>query len=144
VNAKPPFEGIEAAGWRLTYNDTPLHEPFWFELGHVSDIADTSIGIVTQKDGTVFDVVPGSPAYDAGLGPHMTILAVNGHTYSADALNESIAHPPNGKITVVVRNFDSVEIRELQYAGGLRYPHLEPIPGTHDFLSEILAPRYSK
>jgi predicted metalloprotease with PDZ domain len=144
VNPKPPFEGIEAAGWRITYNDTPLHEPFWFELLPFGVIADTSIGVVTEKDGTIFDVGPGSPAYDAGLGPHMMILAVNGHIYSADALNEAIARPPNGKITLIVRNFDSVEVRELKYAGGLRYPHLEQIPGKHDFLSEILAPRESK
>ena len=128
----------------MTYNDTPLHEPFWFELGPISDIADTSIGIVTLKDGTVFDVVPGSPAYDAGLGPHMTILAVNGHVYSANSLNDAITHPPNGKITLIMRNFDSVEIHELKYAGGLRYSHLERIPGTRDFLSEILAPRNYK
>jgi predicted metalloprotease with PDZ domain len=85
-----------------------------------------------------------SPAYDAGLGPHMTILVVNGHTYSSDALNDAIAHPPNGKITLIFRNFDSVEIREPKYAGGLRYPHLEQISGAHDFLSDILAPRFSK
>lgn len=30
------------------------------------------------------------------------------------------------------------------YAGGLRYPHLERIPGGHDYLSEILAPRSDK
>ncbi len=62
------------------------------------------------KDGTISDVLPGTPAYDAGLGPHMTILAVDGRVYSADVLNESIAHPRNGKISVIVRNFDSVEI----------------------------------
>lgn len=141
VNPKPPIEGIEAAGWRITYNDTPLHEPFWFELLPFDVLARNSIGIVTQKDGKIFDVLPGSPAYDAGLGPQMTILAVNGHIYSAEALTDAIAHPPNGKITFIVRNFGSVEIRDLKYAGGLRYPHLERIPGTHDVLSEILAPR---
>jgi hypothetical protein len=74
----------------------------------------------------------------------MTILAVNGRVYSSDVLNESIAHPRNGKISLVVRNFDSVESREIQYAGGLRYPHLERIPGSHDYLSEILEPRSYK
>ena len=74
----------------------------------------------------------------------MTILAVDGHVYSAGALNEAIAHPQNGKISLVVRNFDSVETHEIQYAGGVRYPHLEPIPGSHDYLSEILAPRSYK
>jgi hypothetical protein len=71
----------------------------------------------------------------------MKIAAVDGHAYSAGVLNEAIAHPGNGKITVIVRNFDSVETREIQYAGGLRYPHLERIAGTHDYLSEMLQPR---
>ena len=71
----------------------------------------------------------------------MTIMAVDGHVYSQDALNEAIAHPRNGKIALVVRNFDSVETREISYAGGLRYPHLERIPDTHDYLTEIFEPR---
>ena len=29
----------------------------------------------------------------------------------------------------------------LDYRGGLRYPHLEPIPGARPRLDEILAPR---
>jgi hypothetical protein len=42
---------------------------------------------------------------------------------------------------LIVRNFDSVETRELKYTGGLHYPHLERIPGTEDVLSKILAPQ---
>jgi hypothetical protein len=71
----------------------------------------------------------------------MTILSVNGQVYSTEALNESIAHPQNGKISLLVRNFDSVQSREIHYIGGVRYPHLERIPGSHDYLSEILEPR---
>jgi predicted metalloprotease with PDZ domain len=141
VNSKPPTEGLEAAGWRLVYNATPNNEPFYADLLPMSYSGDYSIGISVRKDGTIFDVIAGTPAYDAGLGPNMTILAVDGRAYSADALNESIARPKNGRISVIVRNFDSVETHEIQYAGGVRYPHLERIPGSHDYLSEILAPR---
>jgi hypothetical protein len=74
----------------------------------------------------------------------MTILAVDGRAYSRDVLNESIAHPKNSKVALIVRNFDSVESREIQYTGGVRYPHLERLPGSHDYLSEILAPRNYK
>jgi predicted metalloprotease with PDZ domain len=138
VNNKPPTDGLEAAGWRLVYNATPNVDRFVvpgpFDLSH-------SIGMGLTKDGAITDVLPGSPAYDAGLGPHMTVLAVDGRVYSADVISESIAHPRNGRITLIVRNFGSVETREIQYAGGLRFPHLERIPGSHDYLSEILAPR---
>lgn len=141
VNSKPPTDGLEAAGWRLTYNATPNNEPFFSDLLPIGYYGDYSVGITVKKDGTIFDVFAGTPGYDAGLGPNMTILAVDGRVYSAAALNEAIAHPRNGKISLVVRNFDSVETREIQYAGGVRFPHLEPIPGSHDYLSEILAPR---
>jgi predicted metalloprotease with PDZ domain len=145
VNSKPPTDGFEAAGWRLVYNATPNNEPFFGEAASAPDVyASYSIGIDVKKDGTIVDVLPETPAYDAGLGPNMTILAVDGRVYSADVLSESIAHPRSGKISVIVRNFDSVESREIQYAGGLRHPHLERIPGTHDYLSEILEPQTYK
>jgi hypothetical protein len=34
-----------------------------------------------------------------------------------------------------------VQAYVIHYAGGVKYPHLERIPGTHDYLSEILAPK---
>ncbi len=146
VNNQPPTDGLEAAGWRLVYNATPNNEPFYAGTSPAAPSyhAEYSIGIALAKDGAITDVLPGTPAYDAGLGPQMTILAVDGRIYSADALNASIAHPQNGKIAFIVRNFDAVETREIQYAGGLRYPHLERIPGSHDYLSEILAPKSLK
>lgn len=138
VNPKPMYEGIEAAGWRITYNDTPLPEPFYAEMISAGVLAGHSIGLATAKDGSIFDITIGSPADKAGLAPKMKILAVNGRMYSGDGLNDAIAHPKDGKITLIVQNFDSVEIREIKYSGGMRYPHLERIPGTHDYLSEIL------
>ena len=141
VNSKPPTDGIEAAGWRVVYNATPNNERFDSEILPISYFGEYSVGMDLKKDGTIVDVFPGTPAYEAGLGPHMTLVAVDGHVYSDDALNESIAHPRNGKISLIVRNFDSVESHEIQYSGGVRYPHLERIPGSHDYLSEILEPR---
>lgn len=141
VNRNPPTDGLEASGWRLVYSATPNNEPFYVDLLPISYYGDYSIGISVKKDGTIFDVLADTPAYEAGLGPNMTILAVDGHVYSANVLNESIAHPRNGTISLVVRNFDSVESRDIHYAGGVRFPHLERIPGSHDYLSEILEAR---
>jgi predicted metalloprotease with PDZ domain len=137
VNPLPPTDGIEAAGWRVVYNATPNHKIFG------SDVypAWASVGLNARKDGTIFEVYPGTPAYAAGLGPNMKIMAVDGHSFSAEAMDEAIAHPVDGKITLLVRNFDTVETREIAYAGGLRYPHLERIAGRQDYLGEILTAR---
>ncbi len=139
VNANPPTEGLEAAGWRIVYNSTPSAAPFVPAINPIEYYGSYSVGMDVEKDGSIFDVWQGSPAYAAGLGPSMKILAVNGRAYSADALNDAITHPQDGKITIMARNFDSVQTYEIHYAGGVRYPHLERIPGTHDYLSDILA-----
>jgi len=144
VNSKPPTDGLEAAGWRLIYNPTPNNDPFYSDLLPFSYNGEYSIGMSVKKDGTLFEVLTGTPAYEAGLGPNMTILAVDGQVYSADVLNESIAHAQNGKISLLVRNFNSVEAHQIQYSGGVRYPHLERIPGSRDYLSEIFEPRSYK
>ena len=141
VNSQPPTDGLEAAGWRLVYNATPNNEPFYAQIMPFSYFGWYSIGIDVLKDGTIYDVLPGSEAYNAGLGPQMKILATDGRAYSGDALNDAIAHPRDGRISMILRNFDSIESREIQYAGGVRHPHLERIPGSHDYLSEILEPR---
>jgi predicted metalloprotease with PDZ domain len=139
VDSKPATGGLEAAGWRLVYNDTPMPETFWqLEENPVAYFGWYSIGLNVRKDDSISDVLEGSPAWEAGLGPQMKILAVDGRAYSPDVLNEAIAHPPDGKISLVIRNFNTVETREIHYAGGVRYPHLERIPGSHDYLSEIL------
>lgn len=144
INSQPPTDGLEAAGWRLVYNSTPNRDFFFSVILPIGYDGDSSIGMSVKKDASILDVLPGTPAYDAGLGPDMSVVSVDGQAYSPDALDEAIAHPPNGKISLMIRNFDTVESREIHYSGGVRYPHLERIPGSHDYLSEILAPRASK
>jgi predicted metalloprotease with PDZ domain len=140
VNNKPPVEGLEAAGWRLVYNATPNDEPTYGSHPPLLRAA-YSLGLDVSASGNLVDVYPGTPAYASGLGPHMTILAVDGKAFSFDALNNAIARPSHGKVTLIIRNFESVETHEIPYAGGIMSPHLERMPGTHDYLTEILAAR---
>jgi predicted metalloprotease with PDZ domain len=143
VNNKPPVEGLEAAGWRLVYNASANEDPTYGSHPALMRAA-YSLGLDVLGTGTIRDVYPGTPAYAAGLGPHMTILSVDGHAFSTDVLNEAIAHPRDGRLSLIVRNFNSVATYEIQYAGGLRIPHLERIPGTTDYLTEMLAARAYK
>jgi predicted metalloprotease with PDZ domain len=141
VKEAPPTEGIEAAGWRLVYTDVPNADKFAAGRVRQEGNQSASIGATVRTDGTIDDVMTGSPAYEAGLGPHMSIVAVDGQAFSIDRLAAAIAHPSGGRILLTVKNFDSIQTREIPYAGGLRYAHLEAIPGRPDLLSEILKPR---
>lgn len=140
VNPEPAVSALAKAGWRLVYNDTPSLDRFWM-TDDPRRQQMYSIGLQLAADNSVADVLLGSPAYGAGLGPRMVITAVNGETFTIDRLLAAIAHPVNGKVTLVVRNFSSVQTVTIDYAGGLRYPHLERIPDSPDHLTDILKPR---
>jgi predicted metalloprotease with PDZ domain len=139
VNPKPNVNALEQAGWRLIYNATPngygaLRE----RTGHTID-ASFSLGFWAKGDGTVTDVVYGTPADLAGLTPQMKITSVNGHTFSDDALHDAIrAKTP---ITLAAEQGTSSVTLRIDYTGGERYPHLERIAGTPDLLTDILRPR---
>ena len=141
VNDQPPTDGLQSAGWRIVYNSTPNTARFDSDVNPIEYYGSFSIGMNVDKDGSLYDVWPGKPAYAAGLGPRMTILAVNGRAYSASVLDDAIAHPVDGKISIVARNFNAVETYVIDYGGGVKFPHLERIPDTRDYLSDILAPK---
>ena len=84
VRAKTPVEGIEAAGWNLTWITKPTGPIKRREKEFEETVATWSAGISVDKDNEIVDVVVGSPADRAGLVPGMKILAINARTYSSD------------------------------------------------------------
>lgn len=140
VNPELAVSALTRAGWRVVYNETPSRDRFW--MGEDPRRQQMySVGLLLGGDGTIADVLPGSPAYAAGLGPQMAITAVNGESYTLERLLDAIAHPANGRIALVVKNFSTVATLTIEYAGGLRYPHIERIENTPDHLSDVLKPR---
>ena len=61
---------------------------------------------------------------------------------SGEVVTEAIVHAEKNteQIHFVVKKDGSVFNLDVDYHGGLRYPHLERIPGTPDRLDAILAP----
>jgi predicted metalloprotease with PDZ domain len=140
VAPKTPSEAIENAGWKLIYNEEPneiqLNEA---EVYHMADLT-TLIGLIVRDDGTVVDVMHGGPAYDAGVGPGMKIVATEGRQFSIEALKQAIDAAKGGTtpIRMLIANGPQVETYAVDYHGGVQYPHLVRENGQPDYLSEIL------
>ena len=142
MTPRAPLDGLAKGGWRLVYNDKPNE---YLRINETAarqiDVA-YSIGLrLRADDGVVGDVLLGSPADKAGVGPGMQILAVNGVRFTGDALHDAIRNSKNasGPLSLEIQNDDVVKTVQLDYRGGTREPHLERDMSTPDVLGQILA-----
>ncbi len=133
--------GLEAAGWRLVYKDEPnaLAKARAKDNGGGADFT-YSLGLSLGKDGGVNDVRWDGPAFNAGVGSGMTVVAINDIAYSKEAMEDAIkaAKTDKAPIRLLVKEFDRFRTLQVDYHDGLRYPHLERIEGTTDYLTPIL------
>jgi predicted metalloprotease with PDZ domain/uncharacterized membrane protein len=141
AQTKPPLAGIEAAGWRLKYSDTPNQVEKAWEKASKAIRHAFSIGILMKEDGTILDTVEGLPAAKAGIGPGMKLLAVNGRKWSPPVLADAIAASKQTPVELLVENAEYIRPYKLAYSGGLRFPHLERDASRSDLLTDILKPR---
>ena len=149
-----PMAGIERGGWKLVYTETP--SPVFQGLEAVQHLTDVrySLGMVIreadptlgEREAKLRDVIPDSPAWQAGLGPGMKLLGVNGRHYSATVLHDAIREAKSGSkpIQLLVQNGSFQNIYSVNYHGGEKYPDLERIPNTPDVLREIIKPLAQK
>jgi predicted metalloprotease with PDZ domain len=140
---RAPLGGIEAGGWKLVYKDTATAITRSREAANKNTNAYFSLGFTIGEDGSLADVVPGSPGARAGLSPGMKLIAVNGRKYSADLLHAALKEGAGGSapLALLAENRDIFATYSVDYHGGEQYPWLERVPGGPDFLSAIAAPR---
>ncbi|WP_374729330.1 M61 family metallopeptidase [Nguyenibacter vanlangensis] len=140
-----PLDGFTRAGYRLAYTDRPNDFMTSYEaLRHVADFS-YSVGFVVGKGGTLSNVEWGSPAWQAGVTRDAQLVAVNGEAYDPAVLKDAITEardPHAAPIALLLKEGDRYVTIAVSYHGGLRYPHLERLPGTPDLLAGILAPRH--
>jgi predicted metalloprotease with PDZ domain len=151
-----PLDGIEREGWRLVYNDQP--NVFIQAAEKQFKFADFSysLGFTVDKDGKLDDVIVNSPAYQSGIGPGMTLIAVNGRKWTPEVLQAAIKAAPGAlkaelkaatagqethpAIELLVENGQFFQTYSVPYFHGDRNPHLERISGQPDLLDVMLAP----
>jgi predicted metalloprotease with PDZ domain len=138
--APHPPDPFTAGGYKLVYSDEPSAMEKIQNGGRKEIDLVYSLGIDVRADGTVVDVVPGSPAYQAGIGPGIKIAAIDGRALTSgqaqfdDALKAHRSGPP---LRLLVVGGDVYRELSIDYHGGPRYPHLQRLAGTPDELSAI-------
>ncbi|HET8553837.1 MAG TPA: M61 family peptidase [Rhodanobacteraceae bacterium] len=139
-----PEHGIARGGWKLVYTDKPSdYQKATASLRHGAINLATSIGFAASSSGRVYDVQWGGPAFEAGLVPGMTVVAVNNKDYSGSTIKAAIkaAKTDKAPITLLVRNYDNYRTLKVDYHGGLKYPHLVRVKGAPDYIDDITAAR---
>jgi predicted metalloprotease with PDZ domain len=138
-----PLDGIARSGWKLVYDETRSAEVKATEEKNKNINAEYSIGLTLETDGRIVDTIEGMPAAAAGIGPGMTVAAVNGRRFSADVLRDALRAGKSSPqpLELLIENTEYFKTFRLDYHGGERYPHLVRDESKPDVLSEIIKPR---
>jgi predicted metalloprotease with PDZ domain len=137
-----PLGGITGGGWKLVY--TGQKNVTMDAGGKSGDEIDLSfsLGLIATKEGEVRDVIPGTPAYAAGVAPGMKIIAVNGRKWSKDIVRAALQGSLTNQkpIALLAENGEYYSTYTVDYHEGERYPHLVRVEGQPNILDEIIQP----
>jgi predicted metalloprotease with PDZ domain len=136
VSPDAPTGGIENGGWKVAYSAEPSKMPG--RRGEsIGD--DYSIGLTLGNDGAVSASIYGSPAWQAGIGPGMKVVGVNGRVYTHDGLEDALKTGQPVELMVIVDDY--YKTFTVDYRGGPKYPHLVQQEGKADVLDELIKAR---
>ena len=138
-----PLDGLEKAGWRVIYSDEPNLAIEDAEAAGGYDDYSYSLGLSLDNEGLISSVVWQSPAFVAGLAKDTQVVAIHGRAYSATRLERAIrrAQQDRKPIDLLLRQDDHYRTVQISYHDGLRYPHLQRIDGSRDWLTSIVKAR---
>jgi predicted metalloprotease with PDZ domain len=150
-----PLDGLTRAGWKLVFDDKENEylksasmsrrvANFAYSLGFDVTMGGGSGGRGgAGNPGNITNLHWNSPGFKAGLTGRMSIIAVNGRSYSPEMLRDALKANRDGKhpIEMIVKSGDYYRTVSIDYRDGLRYPHLVRIEGTPDRLTAIFTPK---
>ena len=140
--APPPVAGIERGGYRLVWKD----EPNAFDASAMARSKSLnlsySLGFTVGSGAKIGNVIWDSAAHTAGITPGPTIVAVNGREYSDAELKGAIkaSGASNAPVRLLLKDGSRYREVAVPYRGGLRFPHLEKVPGKASSIDRMLAP----
>jgi predicted metalloprotease with PDZ domain len=143
VSPRAPIGGLTAGGWKIAYDETENVILKMNEARHKGQDLTWSLGITLGQDGVVRDAILGLPAANAGIGPGMKIVAVNGRKWTREVLAAAIREAKTSTVPIelLVENNDLFRTHAIDYHGGMRYPHLVRNEEKEDRLAAVLRAR---
>lgn len=137
-----PTGGITNGGWKLAYTSQKNATMDAREKSSDNIDLSFSLGFIATKEGEVRDVIPGSPAYVAGLGPGMKVIAVNGRKWSRDVMRGALRGGLRNQqpMALLAENGEYYSTYQMNYHDGEKYPHLVRAEGQPDMLDEMIKP----
>ena len=138
-----PTGGIERAGYRLVWRDTPnAYDRDRMAQGKNVDLTH-SLGLTIDKEGVAGSILWNGPAFRADIVNGTRIVAVDGMSYSRERIEAAIRAAADGKtpVRLLVERGGRYRTVEIAWHGGLRWPHLEKVEGTPDGFDRLFAPK---
>lgn len=134
---QPPISGIINGGYKIVNSDGGK------AAGGFNAPLIYSLGISVGQDGKIFNEWIDSPAYKAGIGPAMSIVTVDGKTFTYALLKDAVvrAEKSPDPIVLTLRENNVMTTATIDYHGGLQIPHFVKDKSGPDLIKEILAPR---
>ena len=100
------------------------------------------MGFSLDEDGKLSDVITGSPAYEAGIGPGDETAGSQWKKMVAGSRQAALksAQASAAAIELLVENAQFVRTYSVAYHDGEKNPHLERVTEQPDISGEILKP----
>ncbi len=146
INPRADLAGIEQGGYKLVYTDKPSagEKMLADNAGKHSGGVDAwfSLGFRVSAEGNISDVRWNGPADKARLAPEQKIVAINGQVFTPELLRSAIrqAKGKTEPIHFILQSDSFLSMADINYHEGERYPVLERVPGTPDYLDDITKP----
>ena len=152
VNPHADYDGITRGGYKVVYEDHPsesltaLLNSGRRRRGGAGPFVWYSLGLQLSADGTINDVRIGGPADKAKLAPGQKLIAVNGLTFSTEALHQALVDAKTGgpkasePLHFLMQSEQYITPVNVDYHDGERYPTMVRADGTKDYLDEITNP----
>jgi predicted metalloprotease with PDZ domain len=146
INPHADFAGIERGGYKLVYKDQRSEggKTMAANAGKFAGGVNAwySLGLLVTSDGVIDDVLWNGLSDKARLHAGQKILGVNGQVFSADLLKAAIkgAKGTAEPIHLIVQSDTFLSTAEIDYHGGERFPVLERVNGSTDYLDDITKP----